>query len=324
MPGSTDGSVAVRPAQFIAILLVTLPALALILYPLWRRRAAGDGQSRAPAATDRRSELEEEKATVYRALRELELDHEVGYLTEEDYCASRERYEERAARIVSALDELPPAPVEAGPRVASPMGAGLAGRLRARYPVALVVGVLLLLGVGVMVGVLAGRSRIPKLATPRAGLPVPGEPGSAPSKVRPAPSVEPVTRGEPSSREALAGMLESSSQHLNQGRYKEAMAGYQAVLQQDPANMDALTHIGLILAIGGHADSALESFDKIIASNPDYPLVYFYRGQVLFRAKQDYAGAIRDWERFLALVPTGKEHDNVAAFLKEARARQSR
>lgn len=307
--------------QLIAILLVTLPALVLILYPLWRRRDASNAPS-AVAAADRTSELQEEKATVYRALAELELDHEVGYVTEEDYRASRERHEARAAQIVSALDELARAPVEAGPGAGSRPGGDVAGRRRAHYPIAVVAGVLLLLGVGVVLGILTGRSRTLEPATPQASIPRPGGRGTALTKPLLAPSGEPAPREAPLSREALAELLETARQHLNQGRYKEAMAGYQAVLRQEAGNIDALTHIGLILAIGGHADSALESFDKIIKSNPDYPLVYFYRGQVLYRAKQDYAGAIRDWERYLALVPTGKEHDNVAAFLKEARARQ--
>jgi tetratricopeptide (TPR) repeat protein len=312
----------VTSTQGIAILLVTLPALALILYPLWRRRAAGDGQFAAPAASDRRSELEEEKAAVDRALRELEVDHEVGSVTEADYRASREQYAAHAARILGALDALPPAPAEAAPRGGSSAGAGVAGRRRVLHAIALVAGVSLLLGAGVMVGILTGRSRPLEPAVPQPSRSAPGERGIAPAKAAPAPSGELAARATPPNTEALAGMLESARQHLDQGRYKEAMAGYQAVLRQDAGNVEALTRIGLILAIGGHADSALESFDRIITSNPDYPLAYFYRGQVFFRAKKDYAGAIRDWERYLVLVPTGKDHDNVAALLKEARARQ--
>ena len=307
--------------QLIAILLITVPALALILYPLWRRRAAGHDAVGTAATADRTSELQEEKATVYRALKELEFDHEAGYVSDEDYRASRERYEARAAGIVHALDELP-APLEAGPPVASSPGMGGAGRRPVRFTVALAAGVALLLVVGVAAGLLVGRPRTPQPARNEASLPPPGGRASAPATVQQAPSAEPSPRGEPLSRAALTGMLEAAGQHLNQGKYKEAMAGYQAVLRQEPGNVDALTHIGLILAVGGHADSALESFDRIITSNPDYPLAYFYRGQVLYRAKQDYAGAIRDWERYLVLVPTGKEHDNVAGFVKEARARQ--
>ncbi len=305
-------------AQLIAILLITLPALALILYPLWRRRAAGHDAVGAAVTADRTSELQEEKATVYRALKELEFDHEAGYVSDEDYRVSRERYEGRAAEIVHALDELPSGPLEARPPAASSPGTGVNSRRPVRFTVALAAGVALLLAVGVAAGLLVGRSRTAQPAR----LPPAGGRASTPATVQQAPSAEPSARGEPPSREALAGMLEAASHHLNQGRYKEAMAGYQAVLRQEPGNVDALTHIGLILAIGGHADSALETFDKIIKSNPDYPLVYFYRGQVLYRAKQDYAGAIRNWERYLVLVPTGKEHDNVAAFIKEARARQ--
>ena len=33
---------------------------------------------------------------------------------------------------------------------------------------------------------------------------------------------------------------------------------------------------------------------------------YLYRGQVLYEVKRDYPGAIKAWERFLALVPQGK------------------
>jgi predicted Zn-dependent protease len=199
----------------------------------------------------------------------------------------------------------------------------IAGRRRPRYTVALVAGVALLLGVGVAAALLVGRSRTPPPATSRASRPGPEKRARAPATVPLAPSAPSVTAAAPPGKDALAGMLESARQDLNQGRYKEALAGYQALLRQAAGDVDALPHVGLILAIGRHADSALERFDRIIESNPDHPLAFFYRGQVLYRAKQDYAGAIRDWERYLVLVPSGKEHDNVAAFLKEARARQN-
>jgi hypothetical protein len=48
----------------------------------------------------------------------------------------------------------------------------------------------------------------------------------------------------------------------------------------------------------------------------------FYRGQVLYRAKRDVAGAIRDWERFLELVPRGEERERIVALLGEARQGQ--
>jgi tetratricopeptide (TPR) repeat protein len=313
----------VTSGQLIVILLITLPALALALLPLWRRRT-GPGAA-APVAVDRRHELLEEKAAVYRTLKELAFDHESGYVSDDDYHASRERHEARAAEIVHALDALPEAPGEARSSAPPSTGPGEAGRRPARMTIALAGGVVLLLAAGVAAGLLASRSRAPGPARARVPLPAVSEREDVPPTAPPAPvAADPSPRAAPPSKRELAVMLQAANQQLNQGRYKEALAGYQAVLREEPGNVDALTRVGLLLAIGGHPDSALERFDQIITAHPDHALAYFYRGQVLFRARQDYAGAIRDWERYLELVPSGSEHDTVAGFLQEARNRQRR
>src|SRR5256886_13264130 len=66
-------------------------------------------------------------------------------------------------------------------------------------------------------------------------------------------------------------MLQAARASLFEGRYGEAIAAYQAVLKRDPKNVDALTHLGLIVAIGGHADTALETLDRALAIDPTYP-----------------------------------------------------
>jgi tetratricopeptide (TPR) repeat protein len=85
--------------------------------------------------------------------------------------------------------------------------------------------------------------------------------------------------------------------------------------------VDALTHLGFIVALGGHADAALETIDKALAIDPDYALARYYRGQVLYEARGDTAGAIKEWERFLTLVPSGPEHNQVQALINDARVR---
>jgi tetratricopeptide (TPR) repeat protein len=117
-------------------------------------------------------------------------------------------------------------------------------------------------------------------------------------------------------------MLNAARQSLMEGRYAEAIAAYQAVLKRDPRNVDAMTHLGLIVAIGGHSDTALETFDKAAQIDPGYAPLYLYRGQVLFEAKQDYPGAVAAWRRFLSLVPSGEDHDRVVALVKEAQSKQ--
>src|SRR5574342_375996 len=138
--------------QWIAIAAIALPALAVVLWPLLRRGAAGTATPPA-APPDRRIELTEEKASTYRALKELAFDHEAGSLSDDDFHALRERYEARAADLLAQLDALGGVPAaSAAERAAS------ASRPWTRSPAAIAVGGMALLGLGIALGVgLAGE-----------------------------------------------------------------------------------------------------------------------------------------------------------------------
>jgi cytochrome c-type biogenesis protein CcmH/NrfG len=128
--------------------------------------------------------------------------------------------------------------------------------------------------------------------------------------------------GGPLAPEMLAGMLQAARQALFDGQYPQAIAAYQAVLKRDPRNVDALTHLALIVALGGHQDEALRTFDRALAIDAAYPPAHLYRGQVLFD-RGDYAGAIGAWERFVAVAPAGPDRDRVRGLIQEARAKQT-
>lgn len=171
---------------------------------------------------------------------------------------------------------------------------------------------------GVIIGVNASRFTEPNqtMTPPGARLPVPAPSGS--------PVGPPNTAREPSKPippEMLAGMLRAARQNLFAGRYSEAIAAYQAVLKRDARNVNALTHMALIVALAGHVDTALETFDRALDIDPKYAPAYLYRGQVLFEQKEDYAGAVKSWERFLTLVPKGEDHDRVVALVATARSK---
>jgi tetratricopeptide (TPR) repeat protein len=303
-----------------AIALVTLPSLALVLWPLMRRTESGDGAG-APAGEGASVELLEDKAAVYRALEELAFDHEAGHLSDDDYAALRQRYEVRAAEILTALDALPAAPSEIAPRRETAPAAAPSARGLGRHPVALAAGALIILIFGVVIGLNAGRfTESAPTAMPGAGVPLGPDSAAEGSPVGP-PTVA-LEPGKPVPPAMLAGMLSAARQSLMAGRYAEAIAAYQAVLKRDPRNVDAMTHLGLIVAIGGHADAAIETFDKVARIDPDYAPMYLYRGQVLYEVKQDYAGAVQAWQRFLALVPSGEDHQRVATLVREAQDKQ--
>jgi tetratricopeptide (TPR) repeat protein len=311
-------------AQLVAIAAVVLPALAFALWPLLRRRPE-DAAVAGPTAADRRLELGEEKVAVYRALQELAFEHEAGHLSDDDYAAMRERYELRAAELLAELDALPP-PSSAPARPDVPTAAAAPARGWTRHPVTLVAGGAGLVLFGVVLGVNAGRFSEPEPPRETAAMGMPGmgaadagEAGGVAAPGVPSPGGAP--SGTPLPPEVLAGMLRAARQSLQDGRYQEAIAAYQAVLKRDPKNVDAMTHLGLIVAIGGHGDSALETFDRALAIDPKYAPAYLYRGQVLYEVKADYPAAVKAWERYLALVPDGEEHDRVAALVKDARAK---
>ena len=145
-------------------------------------------------------------------------------------------------------------------------------------------------------------------------------PGSRP--LAPIAAVPPTAGGAPRqvTPEMLQGMLQAARSSLFEGRYGEAIAAYQAILKRDSKNVDAMTHLALIVAIGGHADAALEALDKALTLDPNYPPALLYRGQILYESKQDPAGAIKSWEKFLALTPPGEDRERVTRMIADAKA----
>lgn len=295
----------------LAVLVLGAPLLAFTLWPLARRGARP--HTFLPVPPDAREPLLEQKRRVLRALRELEFEREAGHVASDDYADLRARDEAEAAQVLTELDRLGP-PAEARPQRDARAGGGAW-----RRPVALAAWAAALLTFGVVLGMGIVRHTAPD---PTAGLP---EPGSRPLATLEAPPAAPGVPAGPSgavSPQMLQGMLQAARTSLFAGRYGEAIAAYRAVLARDPKNVDAMTHLGLIVAIGGHGDAALETFERALAIDPRYPPALLYRGQVLYESKQDRDGAIRSWEEFLTVVPAGEDHERVKRLIAETRARK--
>ncbi len=300
-------------ASLVPILLIALPALAFVLWPLLRGGASPSGL--LPIAPDRRDELNEEKIAIYRALNELEFDYQADHLSEDDYTALRSRYEARAAQILRELDALPPAKAKVGPPTAKHEPAAQRARAWTRSPVTLVIGSVILVVFGLALGLGVARYSEPDqtMAPPGSRLPAPAE-----SLQMPRPAMDP---SKPIPPEMLRGMLQAAHQALDAGAYQQAIAAYQAVLKRDPKNVEAITHLGIILSIAGHDDNALEAFDKAIALDLTYAHAYWDKARVLYEVKQDYRGAIQAWEKFVALVPKGEDRDRALRMIQEAKNR---
>jgi tetratricopeptide (TPR) repeat protein len=263
--------------------------------------------------------LETEKLEALRTLRELSLDHESGHLADVDYAELYAKAEGRVGEILRRLDQLGPPPA-ALPRTVVPVPAVPWSR---RPAVLGAVGVGIL-GFGVTLGVLVTHYTTPAPVEPvmgagpaaamgEGGPPVapPGMPGAGPAAGAP----------RPIPKEVLQGMLQAAHQSLDAGRYPEAIAAYKAVLRREPQNVEAITHLGVILALAGHADNALEAFDRALSIDPDYAHALWDKAGLLYETKRDYAAAIATWERFVRVGPPGPDREQALAKIKEAQAR---
>jgi tetratricopeptide (TPR) repeat protein len=292
------------------VVALGLPALAFVLWPLVR--PARGPRRFLSVPPDTREQLLERKRQLLRTLREIDFEHDAGHVSDEDHADLRARYEADTAAVLTELDRLgQPAPA-AAPAAPAPRATAPSPPRAWRHPLALGTIAVALLVFGIAIGAGLVRHTAPD---PTAGMDPPGS--------RPLASLEsPAPSGSPLSPAMLRGMLDAARNSLREGRHGEAAAAYQAVLKRDPRNVEAMTHLGLIVAVGGHADAALETFDRALAIDPNYPAALLYRGQVLYEVKRDTAGAVRSWEKFLAVVPSGEDHDRVKSLIAEARARK--
>ena len=89
--------------QFLVVLVVLMLVVALVLSPLRQVRSRQDPDR--VAASDR-AELEAAREAKYREIRDAELDHRTGKLSEEDYRAIDQTLRAEAIEILRALDRV--------------------------------------------------------------------------------------------------------------------------------------------------------------------------------------------------------------------------
>lgn len=283
---------------YLVALLIAIAAVVAVTYPLWRRKDGFLETELEDEAGDFR--LRREK--LYDAIRELELEREAGSLSQEEYEKTRATYEVQAARLLQEEERQgkrrpkpsrKPAPTKAAAAAPPP----LSHRLGLILPAALI----LLVGVGI--GFFLGRSLTPR----EGGM---GVTGSVPRGER--------VLGTPST-------LQEANAAFNRGDFARALAGYKKILESDPQNLEALTQIGMLLARGEHHDEAIETFDKVLDIQPNYPHALFEKGLVFFQGKVQPREGVKVWEQLIKTAPPGNEYAVAAKrMLDQVRGSMSR
>ena len=229
-----------------------------------------------------RSDLEEERQFLLESLRDLDRERQAGEIDEADYQSLRDDYTSRAAEVLRALEAHGDRPDDRPVR-----GATRHSTSRRALALGLIAAFVLVAGASVFM-VAADRQ--------------PGAPitGSLPET--------------PAQKLALAHELEA------QGEALEALKLYDSVLEEDPANVEALTYRGWLLKLAGLADEAQASFERAMAIDPRYPDVRFFYGMLLYQDRDDPAAAVVEFETFLASSPPPGTAEAVQGVLDRARS----
>ena len=118
---------------------------------------------------------------------------------------------------------------------------------------------------------------------------------------------------------ATGGISQSVTEKLNeagrlggQGDMAAAIEVYDEVLEQDPANPEALTYKGWMLTLSGDTSGGLEVLIDAATTHPDYPDVHAFLAIVFFRNGL-VAQADRELDRLDALDPPETIRDLTAS-----------
>jgi tetratricopeptide (TPR) repeat protein len=221
----------------------------------------------APAAGEPVDVLEETRDFLLRSLDDLEREHDAGDIDEADYLALRDDYTARAAAAIRAVDA-----ARAGSQAAADATARAPSRPPSRRWVTVVAIVVVALLAGVLVAQASGRRGSGELGT-----------GSI--------------------RETVRSRLAEARRTLEEGDASAAVAAYDEVLADEPANPEALTYRGWALFLGGGepADGLLALIDAATAA-PDYPDVHAFLAVAFDRLGRPES-ALAELDRMAALDP---------------------
>ncbi|MDQ2742152.1 MAG: tetratricopeptide repeat protein [Chloroflexota bacterium] len=251
-----------------------------------------------------RTQLLSRKRDLFGALHVLERDFRDGVIDEEAYRAAVDRYETEAARILEQLDEMP---VEAEGRP-QPVGATAMKRAFAVGAVGLVLAVIVFLLLA------ATHHRLGNETITGSG----GGPGAtAPSGTSPAVhAAEAVVLRHPHSAGAWVGL---GNAYLNSGDLTSANGSYLAAIRLAPASPAPRVLHAMVLGMAGRPAAARTTLRQVERAHPSYARAWLLDGLYAPPGRPGYPYAIRAWNRFLALQPSGPMAISVRHWIAVAR-----
>ena len=108
--------------------------------------------------------------------------------------------------------------------------------------------------------------------------------------------------------------------YFDSADYETAITTYTEALIIDPRNADVLTDLGVAYRRVKRPEKALNAFRKAIDIDSMHASSRYNQGVVFFHDLNDKEGAIKAWQAFLQIEPTGERAEKVRQMLDVLRA----
>jgi tetratricopeptide (TPR) repeat protein len=165
---------------------------------------------------------------------------------------------------------------------------------------------------GVVVGVVAAvyyEDKIPLMSsTTKQPIPSPS-PAAPPANVqKKIDHLQSILKDEPKNLDVL---IQLGNLYFDAGQVNQAIETYSKALEINPENADVRTDLGIMYRRKGDYDRAIAEFRKAAEIDPKHANSRYNLGIVLLHDKGDIKGAIKVWEDYLKVEPTGPRAENI-------------
>jgi tetratricopeptide (TPR) repeat protein len=240
--------------------------------------------------------LEDWRLALLLSLRDLDAARTSGALDETEHARLRADTEGRVAALIRAIERR-----DRGPDAPQANGAP-------RHPARVVAVALILvaaLGAGLVPGLLRSveqRSDAASAASVEGGASL----GFFHERVRDHPH-------------DAAARIDLGQRCMDAGNLGCAYRQYAAALALSPRDVEALSHLGILVHLSGSSARGLRLEQKALRIDPTYPEALFFKGVILLKGLHRPQQAIDLLERYLAAAPFGSEGPAARKLLREAR-----
>lgn len=172
---------------------------------------------------------------------------------------------------------------------------------------------------GLVIGWILGTQQAPSAAIAAAAPPaqaaaqLPNEPPPPVLDVQRASALERQANSEPNN--AIV-RVDLGNLYFDAQRFDIAASWYEAALKLDPKNVNASTDLGVSYYSNNEPERALKQFQYSLSLDPSHAKTLYNEGIVLAFGRQDIDGAIKSWEKLIAVAPNSEEATRAANAIK--------